>query len=366
MRVLQVIDSMGLGGAEVLLANMHSGLRARGIECEYYLLRGERTPLVQKLICQGANIYSPSAGSVYSPRHIWALQRHLRTSEYDLMHVHLFPAQLWAACAARLACTPIQLVTTEHSTEVRRRTWWYHGIDRWMYRQYQRVASIGPATTANLVAWLPEVLSKIADCPNGVDVDHFALAHASNKQSAFSVSEKVPVILCVGRLELQKGHDTLLRALSLVPGVMLALAGDGPLSSQLHALADQLDITSRVRFLGRRMDVPQLLKTADLYVQPSRWEGFGIAALEAMASGMPIVASDVPGLADVVGDAGLLFPVGDAAQLAQKIATVISDSALRSRLGHAAQERARNFGIDKTLDCYETLYRDVVGSGTRC
>jgi glycosyltransferase involved in cell wall biosynthesis len=363
VKVLQVIDSLALGGAEVLVANMHSGLSARGIECEYYLLRGEQTPLLQKLIGQGANIYSPVGGSVYSPMHIWALQMHLRTFEYDLVHVHLFPAQLWAACAAKLACAPIQLITTEHSTKVRRRTWWYRGIDRWMYRQYRRVASIGPATTANLVAWLPEVRSKIAECPNGVDLDTFALARASGKQSVFSVSEEVPVILCVGRLELPKGHDILLRALRLVPGAMLVLAGDGSLSAQLRALADQLGVSSRVRFLGRRMDVPELLKAADVYVQPSRWEGFGIAALEAMASGMPVVASDVSGLADVIGAAGLLFPVGDATLLAQKLATVLGDTSLRRRLGHAAQERARNFGINKTLDCYETLYRDVVGVG---
>jgi glycosyltransferase involved in cell wall biosynthesis len=230
-----------------------------------------------------------------------------------------------------------------------------------MYRQFHHITSISSATTSNLLAWLPELQAKLTECPNGIDVDVFALAPKARKQIVFSVPENTLVVLCVGRLELPKGHDTLLRALSLVPGAMLALVGDGPLSGQLHALARQLGITSRVRFMGTRMDVPQLLKTADVYVQPSHWEGFGIAALEAMASGMPIVASDVPGLADVVGDAGLLFPVGDEVQLAQKIVTLLADSALRNRLGNCAQKRARSFGINKTLDCYEKVYRDVVG-----
>jgi glycosyltransferase involved in cell wall biosynthesis len=230
-----------------------------------------------------------------------------------------------------------------------------------MYGQYQRIASISPATTANMVKWLPKIQNKVVECPNGINFDAFASASRSAKEGLFSLSESTIVILCVASLEVRKGHDTLLRAINLIPEIILVLAGDGPLLKQLHALADELGIAARVQFLGKRMDVPQLLKAADLYVQPSRVDGFGIAALEAMAAGMPIVASDVPGLADVIGGAGLLFPVGDVGQLAQKIVTLLADAALRNRLGHSAQERARRYGINKTLDCYEKLYRDVVG-----
>jgi glycosyltransferase involved in cell wall biosynthesis len=79
-----------------------------------------------------------------------------------------------------------------------------------------------------------------------------------------------------------------------------------------------------------------------------------------MAAGKPIVASNIPGLADVVGDAGLLFPAGDAGQLAQRITTLLGDAGLRQRLAHSAQQRARTFGLEKTLDCYEQLYQDVM------
>jgi glycosyltransferase involved in cell wall biosynthesis len=362
MRVLQVIDSLALGGAEVLVASMHTGLRERGIECEYYLLRSEETPLEQKVASQGARIHAPLAASVYSPRHVWALQKHLRKFKYDVVHVHLFPAQLWAACAARLSCSRAPLVTTEHSTLNRRRASWFHGIDHWMYRQYQVIASISPATTDYLVAWLPEVRDKVVACANGVDVDAFAMAQTPGKQALFSVSESTPVVFCVGRLEPVKDHETLLRAISLIPEALLVLAGDGPLRGQLDALAEELGIASRVRFLGSRMDVPQILKAADLYVQPSRWDGFGIAALEAMAAGKPVIASNVAGLAEVIGSAGLLFPVGDADQLAQRITMLLGDDALRQHLADSAQQRARTFGLNKTLDCYEKLYRDVAGT----
>jgi glycosyltransferase involved in cell wall biosynthesis len=115
-----------------------------------------------------------------------------------------------------------------------------------------------------------------------------------------------------------------------------------------------------VRFLGKRRDVPHLLKAADLYVQPSRVEGFGIAALEAMASGLPIIASNVPGLAEVVGENGLLFPAGDHRCLAECLQLLLKDSALRQQLSAAATARAQMFTVAKTRDCYEALYREVL------
>jgi glycosyltransferase involved in cell wall biosynthesis len=238
---------------------------------------------------------------------------------------------------------------------------YYRGLDRWMYRQYQHIAAISLGAADSLAAWLPEVRAKVTECPNGVNVDAFALAPVADKQTLFTIPSNLPVILCVGRLDTEKGHDTLLRAISLIPDTVLVLVGEGPLLKQLRGLVDKLDIASRVRFLGKRTDVPQLLKAADIYVQPSRWEGFGIAALEAMAAGKPIVASDVPGLAQVVGDAGLFFSPGDARQLAQRIGILLGDAALRRRLGASARQRAMTFGLEKTLDCYEKLYRDVVG-----
>ncbi len=360
MKVLQVIDSLCIGGAEVLVANLHSGFHQRGIDCEYYLLHSAQTPLEQKLTSQGARIHAPLAASVYSPLHIRTLQRCLQRFEFDVVHVHLFPAQLWVACGARLTGKTIPLVTTEHSTHTRRYTRLYRCFDRWMYGQFQRIATISPTTTANLVAWLPELKDKVVECPNGIDVETFTSSSTSGKQALFSVPENIPVAICVGRFEQVKDHETLLRAVSIIPGIVLVLVGDGPLSRQLHALADKLGIASRVQFLGKRMDVPQLLKAADLYVQPSRVDGFGLASLEAMAAGKPIVASNVPGLADVVGDAGLLFPAGDAGQLAQRITTLLGDADLCQRLAHSAQQRARTFDLEKTLDCYEQLYKDVM------
>jgi glycosyltransferase involved in cell wall biosynthesis len=363
MKVLQVIDSLGMGGAEVLVAQLHARFRERGIECEYYLLRSENSELEKGLLAQGARIHAPLKAPVYSPGHVMTLRAHLRASSYDVVHVHLFPAQLWAAIAARLTNSAGKLITTEHSTTNRRRRRWIRALDRFQYAAYRRIVCISAATLTDLVQWLPEVSGKVVEVPNGIDVDRFAFASALDKKEAFSIAdENLPVVLAVGRLEDVKDHESLMRAISAIPNVHLAIVGTGILLGKLSQLAETLGISDRLHFLGARSDVSRLLKTADIYAQPSRWEGLSMAVLEALASGSPIVASNVAGLAEVVADAGLLFPAGDHAQLAICLRRLLEDPELRQRLSRAARERAQAFSIVKTRDCYEKLYRKLVES----
>lgn len=363
MKVLQVIDNLALGGAEVLLTQLHPRFRERGIDCEYYLLQPDNGVLEQKLRFQGAQIHTPLQSSVRSPLHIGALRSHLRRFAYDIVHVHLFPAQLWASLAVRNTPAASALVTTEHSTSNGRRKNWLRALDRQIYAPYKRIVCISAAVSASLVQWLPQLSDRVTVITNGIDIDAFASAAPLDKAAAFGVPEGTPVVLSVGRLSPIKDHMTMLRAMSLVPELHLAIVGSGSLDAKLRALARDLGVSQRVHFLGRRMDVPQLLRAADIYVQSSLWEGFGIAALEAMASGLPVVASQVPGLADVVADAGLLFPSQNPERLAECLRLLLHDSELRKRLSHAAQERAKQYSIDRTRDCYEQLYREMLAKG---
>lgn len=359
MRILQVINSLALGGAEVLLRNMILGLTRRGIECDLYLLQSTDSHLQCSLRAQGVKIYAPLRASIYSPRHVRALTAHLRACSYDIVHVHLFHARLWVALAARAGKVTAPLVTTEHSTSNRRRRYLFRPIDRWIYARYRRVACNSDATTEALIKWFPEVAGKAQTCPNGVDADSFFNLPAASKFDLFSLPETCPVLLSVGRMKHPKDHETVIRALSLIREAHLVLVGVGPMLKEYQQLAQDLGLAQRVHFLGRRADVPQLMKAADIYVQSSRWEGFGIAALEAMASGLPVVATRVPGLAELVKDAGLLFEPGDQRQLAGHLTTLLSSEELRTRLAEAGRVRAATLSLEKTLDCYETLYREI-------
>ena len=147
-----------------------------------------------------------------------------------------------------------------------------------------------------------------------------------------------------------------------IPDADLMLVGDGEMRPQLERLAETLGIAQRVHFLGRRKDVPELLKMADIYVHPPAVEGFGIAAAEALAAGKPIVATNVPGLAQVVADAGILVPPGDPASLAKEVNKLMESPTRRQQLSRAAVERGRQFSIEKTVAAYIDLYRSVLSN----
>lgn len=154
--------------------------------------------------------------------------------------------------------------------------------------------------------------------------------------------------------------QTLVRAVGALDGVHLAIVGDGAERPDLEALIDHERLRGRVHLLGRRSDVPQLLKTADVYVQSSLWEGFGIAAVEAMAAGLPIIASRVPGLADVVGDAGILVEPGNSEVFAEQIQRVLLDETLRQTLAERAKKQAELFSIERTVEGILRVYECVI------
>lgn len=357
MRVLQIINSLSLAGAETLVKELSLRLQRRGILTHVYMLHRSNSPLEQDLDRASIALFGPTGLSIYSPAQVWALTRFLSSHHYDLLHVHLFPAQLWAALAAKRLPRRVQMVTTEHSTHNRRRRWYFRLLDHLMYRQYVRIVCISEATEQALLFWMPSLAGLTQVIPNGIDIERFAMSRSCNKKTLLGISDDCPLVVSVGRFELLKDQSTLLRAVSRLEGVHVALVGDGPLREELVSLTHRLGITGRVHFLGRRTDIPKILKTADIYVQPSRWEGFGIAALEAMSAGLPVVASNVPGLADVVGDAGMLFQPGDIDALTSHLRLLLDNPSLRMKLGEQARSRAAKYGIETTVEQYVELYR---------
>src|SRR5271165_2215398 len=359
MRVLQVIDSLNRGGAEVMLTAMAPLFRTRGVECDIIALLRRPSPLEDSLQEQNIHLRYTGVRRLYSPRQILALATLMRG--YDIVHVHLFPAQLWTVlAAARLRCRT-QLVTTEHNTWNARRKWWLRPIDRWMYAHYERIACISQATAENLVRWCPGVGGKIALIPNGIPFDAF-----ENAQPAVlpDVPGGLTRLVFVGRFDVQKDHATLLRAITAVPDTHLLLVGDGPLRLRLERMAQSFGIGHRVTFLGWRQDVGAVLKASDIYVHSTHSDGFGIAACEAMAAGLPVVASDVPGLAQLVTSAGILFPAGDHKALARNLTALIQSPGRQREMSAASRQRARQFSIENTVDGCIRMYESVLQVST--
>ena len=358
MRILHVIDSLNRGGAEVMLTAMAPQFRSRGVTCDVLALLRRPSPLEHSLQNEGIYLRYTDVDRLYSPRQVFVLAKIL--PGYDLVHVHLFPAQLWTVISATRLRRPIPLVTTEHNTWNARRRWWFRPLDLWMYPHYEQIACNSEATAASLIQWCPEVAERITVIPNGIPLDTFENAQPATLEE---VPGNAARLIFVGRFEAQKDHATLLRALAAVPDAHLLLVGDGPLRPRLEQMADSLGIRNRVTFLGWRRDVAAILKASDIYVHSTHSDGFGIAACEAMAAGLPVVASDVPGLAELVAGAGILFPAGDDEALARSLTALINSPEQQREMSRAGLRRARQFSIENTVDGCIRMYESVLQVG---
>jgi glycosyltransferase involved in cell wall biosynthesis len=304
----------------------------------------------------GVTLYAGGGGSVYSPLHVLRLARFLSSRQFDIIHVHLYPAQLWVCLARSLSGSNTPIVTTEHSTSNRRRTAFFRTLDRWMYRQFAAIAAISGATRDALLAHIGNGMPTIRVVPNGVDASRFE----SGRPSECEPKARALVILSTGSLTRVKDQATLIRAIVQIEGAKLVLAGDGPMRGELEALASSLGVRSHVEFLGIRRDIPQLIAKADLYVQASLWEGFCLAVVEAMCGGLPCIASRNSGLQEIVGPAGMYYEPGNADDLASAIRNLSGDPAKRAEMSAKSLDRASMFTLQACCAAYEDFYRDAI------
>jgi glycosyltransferase involved in cell wall biosynthesis len=363
MRVLEIINNLATGGAEVLLLELCSRFKKLGIEADVFVLKSVDGPLERELGRAGIRLLRSPVNRIYSLRQVAALRNALTGGSYDVIHAHLFPAQLWACMAARGVSKRPALITTEHNTSNRRRNTIWKPVDQWMYTQFQQIACISDGVNDALLESFGQSACRSLVVPNGIDLEKYTGSCKSTKMAMYGT--EAPVVLCTGSLSPRKDQATIIRAIGLVPGVHLVLAGDGPLRESLTDLSLVTGVSDRVHFLGVRHDVRELIGTADVYVQASRVEGFGLAVVEAMAGGLPVIASNVPGLREVVGDAARLFEAGDHLGLASRIAELLGDPQLRRRLSEAGRTQARMFDVENTALAYAHLYEDAVRSTTR-
>jgi glycosyltransferase involved in cell wall biosynthesis len=179
------------------------------------------------------------------------------------------------------------------------------------------------------------------------------------------IGEAASVIAMIGRMHPVKGHRGMVEMLPSIvrscPSAVLLLVGDGPERAACEALVAQLGMNGHVRFLGQRSDIPELLAATDLVVMPSQSEGLGLAAIEALAAGKPVVAYAVSGLREVVSDNrdGTLVPAGDQAAFAQAVVTLLQDRRLLESYGQYATGAAERFSVERHIDALLTCYKGI-------
>lgn len=356
MKILHFITSLRTGGAERLVLDLIPRLRAIGHEVDLLVMDGTDCIFTSLASERGIKVNSLGIGAtaMHNPLLAGRLRRFLIKGHYDIVHTHNTPCQMLTAAVAP---RNIVLVTTEHNTDNRRRNnklW--RPIDRMMYSRYRSIIACGEETASSLCAYMPELSHKISVVSNGIDLSAFAVAtRATDIRQRFPTQK---IIVMVAAFRPQKDHATVLQALSLLPDdYALVLAGTGDTLEEHINMAKTLRVQERVMFAGARSDVASLYAASDVAVLATHYEGFGLAAVEAMASGRPLIASDVDGLRHTVAPGAILFPDGDAEALADKIHMLCSNRQLWQDTVDACRRRAADFDIENTAQGYNDIYK---------
>ena len=273
---------------------------------------------------------------------------------YDIVHTHNSSPQLFAAIA-NIFCRK-KLVTTEHNTNNRKREKGgiFRLVDKWMYRRYDDVICISEIAEKKLREYLGNSDGQhVCTINNGVDVEVF-----HNAEPLPELKTEKFVAAMVAGFRKQKDQDTLIKAMTFLPKEQyeLWLVGDGVRRGELQNLVQELDLQDNVKFLGLRTDVPNVLKSSDVVVMSSHWEGLSLSNVEGMSVGKPFVASDVNGLREVTKDYGLLFPHGDEKALAEIIVKLHDDKDYYKQVADKCYERACQFDIKNMVEGYVRIY----------
>ena len=367
MRILQICSARTLGGGERHLADLANGLTRRGHEV--YAALVPASPLQSELSeLPAENIIELPLRNSLDVASALKLAQFIRRNQIEIVHAHLARDYPLAALAARRA-GGARLILTRHVLFPLSR------IHKMVLRRAERVIAVSQAVADGLIAQDIFDRDKIVLIHNGVDLDRFA----KTKEGDSAEGQKTGARLCVGMVgELApiKGQESFLRAAAIVSSrrddVDFMIAGEdksrtGENRRLLERMIYELELRERVRITGWADDVVELLRTFDVFVSSSRSESFGIAIVEAMASGVPVVSTMTPGAREIIdeGKTGVLVPVGDEEAMAEAICKLLDDPKRRERLAADARRMvSERFSLDRMVTKTEQVYQEVLGRRT--
>jgi glycosyltransferase involved in cell wall biosynthesis len=359
-KVLGIINGLGTGGAEKLILESAVLINEK-IPVDFLFLESKNYPFEKqfKTIFK-SNYFFSNHKSVYNPLHIFSIAKRLKN--YNVVHVHLFPAFYWVVLAKLISFSSIKIVYTEHSTSNRRmRNKFFKWIDLFIYSKIDKIITISEEVDGHLKKYLNSSQDQLMLIKNGVNIKKIFDAQPLSKSELHAGMDALKkTILQVSSFHHPKDQYTVIKSLLHLPNNIIAVfVGDGVDKGKVEKFVNKNNLTDRVLFLGIRTDVPQLLKTADIVILSSHYEGLSLSSIEGMASGKPFIASDVPGLQEVVKDAGLLFEDKNEKQLALHIKRLLEDQNYREKIAQACQERAKLYDIQKMVDQQVELYKSL-------
>ena len=365
LNVLQLIPTLDRSGAEKQMVLLAKGLPRDRFRVEVATLT-RLGPFEAELKEAGIPVTAIGKHFKLDPIALIRLVRFLKVKAFDVVQTWIFAANAYGRVASRIAGVPV-VVVAEMAVDL-----WKGRADCFVDRR--------------LSAWCDRLVGNshaVVDFYRGLGVpdDRLAMIYSGIAdlepppvdsgaiRTSFGFAVDAPLVLFAGRLADQKRVADLLKAVDLLqhiqPNIRTIIAGDGPLRDQLEETAQGYHLDGRVRFLGHRDDLPQLLAAADVVVLPSEYEGLPNVVLEAMRFRKPVVATAAPGTTEAVvdGQTGLLVPIGSTSLLARAIRDIVRNPTLATRLGDAGRARIEAlFCADTMVAQFAELYENLARS----
>ena len=349
--VHQIINDYNLrnGGAQKIALSLHFGMINSGLQSRIVSLTKNEENIQDgiNLKCNGPYGFLPFFRLfLYCQKQV---------SKGDVIHVHLFPTSFYLAIAKKLfVLRGCKVVFTEHNTHNRRRNLiFFKPLNKFIYSSFDKVVAISRGVEISLLREFSYLNKKMTTITNGVELSGYCKSERN---------QSVPVkIVSVGRLHEQKNYELAINGISLLTTLNFEyhIAGEGEKLGELKKLAERLSVQDKVYFHGFVNDISEFLSTKDIFLMTSRWEGFGLALVEAMNQSVPSIVSNVEGVRDILGadnKCGFLVPLDSPKDLAGHLSTLINNPDLRVRMGRAAYLRSKEFSMDKMVQKYFKIY----------
>ncbi len=364
MKVLVIINSLEAGGAEKLIVSTLPLMKNKGLDVVLLLLSGRNSEpsFIKQIENNGIKLVDLKCENIYHVNVVSKIKFQIKSIAPNLIHVHLFPSMYWTAIAC-LQNSKIPLVFTEHSTQNRRlNSRFFKYLDKFIYSRYKIIICITDA--------IKEILFQKYKCTNtivvnnGVDltaIDNCIKTERSDLFAQLNISDSSSkIILMIARFEYPKRQDLLIEVVkSLPPNYHVLFAGNGSNLYNCEELAKQMQVESRVHFLGFRSDSISLMKSVDLNILLSDYEGLSGVTLESLCSGVPFLGSNVSGISNVVPDSEFLIN-NQSDIVATRIIETLTNDDLNKMLVAKALDFVTKYSIDNMILDYTKLYQKII------